>query len=191
MQSELAAARVVPFQIPWPRDRRLQAICAAILDQPGLSRSIEDWGDEVGASARTLIRLFQSELGLNYRQWVQQLRLADAVCRLALGEPVARVAASLGYRSASAFSAMFRRARRPAAALSASAARMSHARPARGGFQRRLSLSPEGSATIAPGRPGAAARGQPANAPLPSPTGPAMSGYRNQIAAKPVYRVTP
>lgn len=110
VQSELAAARVVPFQIPWPRDRRLQAICAAILDQPGLSRSIEDWGDEVGASARTLIRLFQSELGLNYRQWVQQLRLADAVCRLALGEPVARVAASLGYRSASAFSAMFRRA---------------------------------------------------------------------------------
>ena len=95
VQSELAAARVVPFQIPWPRDRRLQAICAAILDQPGLSRSIEDWGDEVGASARTLIRLFQSELGLNYRQWVQQLRLADAVCRLALGEPVARVAASL------------------------------------------------------------------------------------------------
>ena len=90
VQSELAAARVVPFQIPWPRDRRLQAICAAILDQPGLSRSIEDWGDEVGASARTLIRLFQSELGLNYRQWVQQLRLADAVCRLALGEPVAR-----------------------------------------------------------------------------------------------------
>ena len=100
---------MVPFQIPWPRDRRLQAICAAILDQPGLSRSIEDWGDEVGASARTLIRLFQSELGLNYRQWVQQLRLADAVCRLALGEPVARVAASLGC-SASAFSAMFRRA---------------------------------------------------------------------------------
>ena len=41
---------------------------------------------------------------------MQQLRLADAVCRLALGEPVARVAASLGYRSASAFSAMFRRA---------------------------------------------------------------------------------
>ena len=40
---------------------------------------------------------------------MQQLRLADAVCRLALGEP-ARVAASLGYRSASAFSAMFRRA---------------------------------------------------------------------------------
>lgn len=108
--SELSAARVAPIQIPWPRDRRLQTICAAILDRPGLQRGIEDWGSEVGASARTLIRLFQAELGLNYRQWVQQVRLADAVCRLALGEPIARIASELGYRSPSAFSAMFHRA---------------------------------------------------------------------------------
>lgn len=77
--SELTAARVVPIQIPWPRDRRLQIICEAILDRPGLQRGIEDWGSEVGASARTLIRLFQAELGLNYRQWVQQVR---GRCRL-------------------------------------------------------------------------------------------------------------
>ena len=181
---------MVPFQIPWPRDRRLQAICAAILDQPGLSRSIEDWGDEVGASARTLIRLFQSELGLNYRQWVQQLRLADAVCRLALGEPVARVAASLGYRSASAFSAMFRRALAPRR----SAICRRRMRPRASGTRRisaPLKPVPGRIGDNSARRPGAAARGQPANAPLPSPTGPAMSGYRNQIAAKPVYRVTP
>jgi AraC-like DNA-binding protein len=108
--AELSAARVVPIQIPWPRDRRLQTICAAILAQPGLQRGIEAWGSEVGASARTLIRLFQAELGLNYRQWVQQVRLADAVCRLSEGVPVARIAADLGYRSTSAFSAMFHRA---------------------------------------------------------------------------------
>ncbi|MCD0503076.1 AraC family transcriptional regulator [Bordetella petrii] len=108
--TELAAAPVIPIQIPWPRDRRLQTICRAILAQPGLNRTVHDWGDEVGASGRTLIRLFQAELGLNYRQWVQQVRLADALRRLALGQPVARVAAELGYRSPSAFSAMFRRA---------------------------------------------------------------------------------
>lgn len=39
--SELTAARVVPIQIPWPRDRRLQTICEAILDRPGLQRGIE------------------------------------------------------------------------------------------------------------------------------------------------------
>lgn len=58
----------------------------------------------------TLIRLFQAELGLNYRQWVQQARLADAVCRLSLGVLVARVVADLDYRSPSAFSAMSHRA---------------------------------------------------------------------------------
>jgi AraC-like DNA-binding protein/mannose-6-phosphate isomerase-like protein (cupin superfamily) len=107
--SELAVARLVPFQIPWPQDRRLQTVCRAILETPGLNRSIEEWGGEVGASARTLIRLFQSELGLNYRQWVQQVRLADAVCRLSLGVPMTRIAADLGYRSPSAFTAMFHR----------------------------------------------------------------------------------
>jgi len=108
--TELRSAPVIPIRIPWPQDRRLQTVCRAILAQPGISRTVHDWGDEVGASGRTLIRLFQSELGLNYRQWVQQVRLADALCRLSLGQPVGRVAAELGYRSASAFSAMFRRA---------------------------------------------------------------------------------
>lgn len=108
--TELRSAPVVPIQIPWPQDRRLQAICRALLDQPGLDRRLEDWGGEVGASGRTLIRLFQAELGLNYRQWVQQVRLSDALHRLTLGQPVARVAAELGYSSPSAFSAMFRRA---------------------------------------------------------------------------------
>jgi len=107
--TELRQAPIVPVQIPWPQDRRLQTICRAILAQPGLSRRVEDWGDAVGASGRTLIRLFQSELGLNYRQWVQQVRLADALRRLSAGQPVARVAAELGYRSPSAFTAMFRR----------------------------------------------------------------------------------
>jgi AraC-like DNA-binding protein len=107
--SELAIARVIPIRIPWPQDRRLQAVCRAILRQPGLQRTVHDWGHEVGASGRTLIRLFQAELGLNYRQWVQQVRLAEAVERLSLGQPVARIATDLGYRSASAFAAMFRR----------------------------------------------------------------------------------
>lgn len=108
--ADLRHAPVVPIQIPWPKDRRLQAICGAILAQPSLNRRVEDWGDEVGASGRTLIRLFQAELGLNYRQWVQQVRLADALHRLAMGQPVARVASELGYRSPSAFTAMFRKA---------------------------------------------------------------------------------
>jgi AraC-like DNA-binding protein/mannose-6-phosphate isomerase-like protein (cupin superfamily) len=107
--AELAVATVLPIHIPWPSDRRLQAVCRAILAHPGRERTVHEWGDQVGASGRTLIRLFQAELGMNYRQWVQQVRLAEAMGRLSLGQPVARIAAELGYRSPSAFSAMFRR----------------------------------------------------------------------------------
>jgi AraC-like DNA-binding protein/quercetin dioxygenase-like cupin family protein len=106
---ELARAERIPMHIPWPADRRLQAVCQAILRRPGLRRTVDDWGREVGASGRTLIRLFQAELGMNYRDWVQQVRLADAVGRLSRGQPVARIAAELGYSSPSAFAAMFRR----------------------------------------------------------------------------------
>jgi AraC-like DNA-binding protein/mannose-6-phosphate isomerase-like protein (cupin superfamily) len=107
--SELQAAETVPIAIPWPRDRRLLAVCSAIVEDPGSSRNIEQWADEVGASARTLIRLFPKETGLHYRQWVQQVHLAEALGRLAQGQSVGEIAAALGYASPSAFSAMFRR----------------------------------------------------------------------------------
>ncbi|MGK5062127.1 AraC family transcriptional regulator [Janthinobacterium sp. LB3P112] len=107
--SELTAADTVPLAIPWPRDRRLVAVCSAIMDAPGSRRSIEDWAQDAGASARTLIRLFPKETGLHYRQWLQQVHLAEAFCRLDRGEGVAAIAYALGYASPSAFSAMFRR----------------------------------------------------------------------------------
>jgi AraC-like DNA-binding protein len=106
---ELADAPTVPIRIPWPRDRRLVGVCAAILAQPGQTRTIEEWGGEVGASGRTLMRLFPRETGLPYRQWVQQVQLADAFCRLARGDSIGSVARALGYASPSAFTAMFRR----------------------------------------------------------------------------------
>jgi AraC-like DNA-binding protein/mannose-6-phosphate isomerase-like protein (cupin superfamily) len=107
--SELKAAETVPIAIPWPRDRRLVAVCSAIMADPGSSRNIEQWADDVGASARTLIRLFPKETGLHYRQWIQQVHLAEAFGRLAQGFSVGEIAAALGYASPSAFSAMFRR----------------------------------------------------------------------------------
>jgi AraC-like DNA-binding protein/mannose-6-phosphate isomerase-like protein (cupin superfamily) len=107
--SELAAAETVPIAIPWPRDRRLLAVCEAIMADPGNTRNIEQWAADAGASARTLIRLFPKETGLHYRQWVQQVHLSEAFGRLAQGHSVGAIAAALGYASPSAFSAMFRR----------------------------------------------------------------------------------
>ena len=107
--SELAAMETVPIAVPWPRDRRLQTLCADIMDAPGSPRTLEDRALEAGASARTLIRLFPKETGLHYRQWVQQVHLAHAFEGLARGESVGAIARALGYASPSAFTSMFRR----------------------------------------------------------------------------------
>lgn len=107
MEIDRAATQAV--EIPWPQDRRLQRVCQWVMDTPGSNRTIEELADIAGASARTLIRLFPKETGLKYHQWVQQVQLAEALCRLGRGEPIARIASSLGYVSPSAFSAMFKR----------------------------------------------------------------------------------
>jgi AraC-like DNA-binding protein len=107
--AELARASTVPLRIPLPADSRLATLCRALLDDPAETHTLDAWAERVGASPRTLARLFQRETGMGFTQWRQQVRLADAVGRLAKGEPVARIAECLGYSSASAFTAMFRR----------------------------------------------------------------------------------
>ena len=63
----------------------------------------------VGASERTLARLFLKETGVGFRQWRQRLRMLTAIERLAAGQDVTAVALDLGYSSSSAFIAMFKR----------------------------------------------------------------------------------
>jgi len=112
IMSELARAPSIPVAIPWPQDRRLQAICEAILAEPGRQFALADWAGVGGASVRTVIRLFPRETGLQFRHWVQQVHLSEALVRLARGDAVGVVAQALGYRSQSAFSNMFRKALR-------------------------------------------------------------------------------
>ncbi len=108
--TELRTIEAMPLHLPTPTDPRLARLCAALADRPDDLSTLEIWGDRVGASARTLNRLFLKETGGSFAIWRAQARLIAALELLAEGEPVARVAAKLGYASASAFTAMFRRA---------------------------------------------------------------------------------
>jgi AraC-like DNA-binding protein/mannose-6-phosphate isomerase-like protein (cupin superfamily) len=107
--TEIAVAPTVPIEIPWPRDRRLVAVCGAILAEPDKHCTIEQWADFSGASSRTLMRLFSKETGLQYRQWLRQVHVAETLLRLTRGDSVGSIARALGYGSPSAFTAMFRR----------------------------------------------------------------------------------
>ncbi|MCV5491772.1 helix-turn-helix transcriptional regulator, partial [Escherichia coli] len=63
---------------------------------------------EVGASARTIERLFSKETHLSFGAWRHRHRMLFAVERLAYGENVTRVALEAGYESSSSFIASFR-----------------------------------------------------------------------------------
>ncbi len=111
---EITHADPQTLAVPMPHaqrgDKRLRAVCDAVLREPAARTTLAGWAADVGASERTIARLFRDELGTSYQQWRQQAVLAHALPLLAQGASVARAAAATGYASESAFSAMFKAA---------------------------------------------------------------------------------
>ncbi|WP_375542176.1 helix-turn-helix domain-containing protein [Paraburkholderia sp. CNPSo 3274] len=107
---EITRSAPLPLAVPMPEEKRLRALCEALIADPAGPGSLEYWAAHVGASTRTIARLFRQELGVSFSQWRQQAILARAIPLLNQGRPMAVVAQELGYQSQSAFSAMFRRA---------------------------------------------------------------------------------
>jgi AraC-like DNA-binding protein/quercetin dioxygenase-like cupin family protein len=107
---EITRSEPLPLAVPMPAEKRLRALCEAVLADPAAADSLERWSAEVGASTRTIARLFRRELGVSFSQWRQQAVLARAIPLLSQGRPLSQVARELGYQSQSAFCAMFRRA---------------------------------------------------------------------------------
>ncbi|PXF31698.1 AraC family transcriptional regulator [Pokkaliibacter plantistimulans] len=105
---QLLLAEEVELSLPMPTDSRLRALCEALQAQPDDRRSLSQWGAQLGASEKTLARLFQRETGMTFRIWRQRLRLLSALTPLESGCSVTEVALSCGYESTSAFIAAFR-----------------------------------------------------------------------------------
>ena len=108
MLDQLLVAREVSLSLPLPNDGRLMRLCRRLQEAPDDSRTLQQWGQELGASEKTLRRLFQRETGLTFRAWRQRLRLLGSLEALEQGRRVTEVALSCGYDSTSAFIATFR-----------------------------------------------------------------------------------
>jgi len=99
-----------PLDLPIPRDPRLRNIFNRLSGDPSDGRTLEQWGTHVGATGRTLSRLFRAETGMSFHQWRQQLRFLEATRLLGQGESVTNIALDVGYGSLSAFVSVFRKA---------------------------------------------------------------------------------
>ena len=106
---QISLQPVASLALPMPTEPRLLRVVQALIANPADSRELGDWAASVGASKRTLGRLFTAQTGLSFQAWRQQRRLLRALELLAAGNRVTDIALELGYDNTSAFIAMFRR----------------------------------------------------------------------------------
>lgn len=104
---ELAITGEQPLHLPEPHDDRLLAVTKLVTEDLSAPRSLADLGHRVGASERTLTRLFQQETGMTFRQWRAQLRVHRALLLLADGLSVYTTAAACGWANPSSFITAF------------------------------------------------------------------------------------
>ena len=97
-----------PFHLPFSDESRIRKIIDALVADPADNQTLDQWATHVGASERTLGRLFVKHLGMSFGNWRRRLRLLEAIDRLGNGASVTEVSFELGYSSSSAFIAMFR-----------------------------------------------------------------------------------
>jgi AraC-like DNA-binding protein/quercetin dioxygenase-like cupin family protein len=105
----LEPVAVTTVHAPIPDDECAARVARALLANPSDPRSLEEWGRQVCVSARTLARAFRSQTGVGFDRWRTLARIQAALPELAAGEPVSHVARHVGYQTASAFVAAFRR----------------------------------------------------------------------------------
>lgn len=103
--SEIRDAAQQPMLLPLPQDKRLASLLARPEQLPPELQVLEQ---QIGASSRTIGRIFQRETGMSYQQWRQQWRLMRAMELLATGRNLGYCAFDLGFASDSAFIAFFK-----------------------------------------------------------------------------------
>ncbi|MEN2975600.1 helix-turn-helix transcriptional regulator [Tistrella bauzanensis] len=106
---QLAVAGCAGSYLPTSDDPQLGRVLAMLDADPGCTLSLAELARAVNTTERTLMRRSQRDLNMSLAEWRQRLRVLKAMPRLTAGEKVEAVALDLGYGSASAFIAMFRR----------------------------------------------------------------------------------
>jgi len=98
----------VPLKLPMPVDTRALRVAEMVRQNPAETRPLDHLARKIGASKRTIERLFQTETEMSFGRWRQQLRMLHALRLLAAGESVTFAALEVGYDSTSAFISAFK-----------------------------------------------------------------------------------
>lgn len=102
---ELERVPISPLQLPYPKEPRASVFVSSVEAGKPEKLALK----ESGAGRRTLEREFLRETGMSLGRWTRRRRLLTGLQLLASGSTSSEVAFQLGYCSASAFIAMFKR----------------------------------------------------------------------------------
>ena len=106
---QLRVFETIALQLPVPRDERALRLVQFLRNYPDKAQTTVEAARIAAASPRTLERIFRQETAMSFGRWRQRFCLLRSLESLAAGMPVARVAERAGYRTPSAFIAMFKR----------------------------------------------------------------------------------
>ncbi|MGW7353258.1 AraC family transcriptional regulator [Streptomyces sp. NPDC054784] len=109
LRDRLRRAPVEPLTLPVADDVRLRRACALVVDDLRQPRTTGWLARRVGASERTLARLFRTEFGMTYPQWRTNVRVFHAMVLLAEGADVSETGRRCGWATTSAFIDTFSR----------------------------------------------------------------------------------
>ncbi|MFC4505521.1 MULTISPECIES: helix-turn-helix domain-containing protein [Streptomyces] len=100
---ELADAAEQSLHLPEASDDRLRAATALLHEDPARLATLAELGRSVGASERTLSRLFHAQLGMSFHRWRTTLRIHHALAHLTDGMSVTETAVVCGWSNPSSF----------------------------------------------------------------------------------------
>tara|TARA_Y100001956_G_scaffold47156_1_gene45883 strand:+ start:8099 stop:8875 length:777 start_codon:yes stop_codon:yes gene_type:complete len=106
---EFEQAKRQSFFLPLPSDKRLTGLLREMNQEDYLLPELNSLAQSVGASSKTLTRLFKTQTGMTYQEWKQQWRLLKAIQWLCQARQVTEVAYRLNFSSDSAFIAFFKK----------------------------------------------------------------------------------
>ena len=106
---QLAAQRELPLFVPSLSSPMARRIAEILIAEPSDRLRIRDVATELRLSGRTLERVFARDAGMPVGEWRQRARVSRAIALLAGGMDVKDVALEVGYETASAFVAAFKK----------------------------------------------------------------------------------
>lgn len=105
----LKAAPNTGLFMPSINDKRLSPIIEEFSVNSCDKKTLEEWGRLVGASSRTLNRLFNHYFGFGFSKWKQKFKIIKSLDLLSDGYTTQEISSILGYESSSAFISAFKK----------------------------------------------------------------------------------